>query len=66
MRMIVVVAGALIALMGVVWALQGLGVLLGSFMSNDPSWIAIGSITSVVGFGLVVFGIRTGTASRGL
>jgi hypothetical protein len=65
MRMIVVVAGALIALMGVIWALQGLGVLLGSFMSNSPTWIAIGSITAVLGFGLVLFGIRTGTPSKG-
>src|SRR2546421_9589299 len=42
MRIIVVVFGILITLAGIVWGLQGLGVIPGSFMSNNPSWIWIG------------------------
>lgn len=59
MRIIVVVVGVLITLAGLVWALQGAGVILGSFMSNDPTWIWIGSGTAVVGLALVVFGLRS-------
>src|SRR2546427_7202676 len=42
MRLIAVVFGVLITLAGIVWGLQGLGVIPGSFMSNNPSWIWIG------------------------
>src|SRR2546426_10971324 len=42
MRLIAVVFGVLITLAGIVWALQGLGVIPGSFMSNNPPWIWIG------------------------
>lgn len=60
MRVTLVVVGVLITLAGLVWALQGVGVILGSFMSNDPAWIWIGIGTAVVGLALVVFGLRSG------
>jgi hypothetical protein len=62
--MVVVVIGVLAVLMGIVWALQGLGVLLGSFMSNDPAWIAIGAVTAAIGALLVIVGIRTGPPAQ--
>jgi hypothetical protein len=61
MRMILVVVGFLIMLMGVVWALQGVGVIPGSFMSNNPSWIGIGGATAAVGVLLAIVGIRSGS-----
>lgn len=64
MRIIVVVVGVLITLAGLVWALQGAGVILGSFMSNDPTWIWIGIGTAVVGLALVVFGLRLGPPAK--
>ncbi|HYY47836.1 MAG TPA: hypothetical protein VFA17_04040 [Thermoplasmata archaeon] len=64
MRMILVVVGVLIVLMGAVWALQGLGVILGSFMSNNPPWIGIGVATAIVGVLLAVVGIRTGPPAK--
>lgn len=64
MRLILVVIGVLVTLAGTVWALQGVGVLLGSFMSNNPTWIWIGSITTVIGLVLLVFGLRSGPAAK--
>lgn len=64
MRLVLVVIGVLVALAGTVWALQGVGVLLGSFMSNNPTWVAIGSVTAIVGLGLIVLGLRSGPAAK--
>jgi hypothetical protein len=60
MRLIVIVFGVLILLAGVVWTLQGLGLLLGSFMSNNPTWIWIGAATTVFGAAIVAFGFLSG------
>ena len=57
MRIILVVLGVLVALAGAVWALQGAGFILGSFMSNDPTWIWIGAVTAVLGLGTLAVGI---------
>ena len=37
------VIALLIAGVGLVWALQGLGMLPGSFMSGDPTWTVLGA-----------------------
>jgi len=58
-RVILVIVGVLITLAGLVWALQGAGVILGSFMSNDPTWIWIGVATVIVGLALLAFGLRS-------
>jgi len=59
-----VVFGILLALAGLVWALQGVGLILGSFMSNDPLWIWIGTGTVLVGLALLVFGLRSRPAKN--
>lgn len=53
-----VVAGAVLAVAGAVWALQGFGVIGGSAMSNTTTWSIIGPIVVVVGLWLVLAGIR--------
>jgi hypothetical protein len=53
-----VVVGLLIALMGVVFAGQGLGYIPGSFMSNDPKWFWIGGAMVIVGLALGAGGVR--------
>lgn len=58
MRTAVVVLGVLALLLGAVWALQGAGVLMGSFMSGSPLWLGIGTVLVVVGLVLAAFGIR--------
>lgn len=38
------VVAAVLALVGAVWLLQGLGYLRGSVMTGDPTWAVIGTI----------------------
>jgi hypothetical protein len=64
MRIIVLVLGVLVLLAGAVWALQGAGLILGSFMSNDPTWMWIGAVTALVGLGILAFGIRSGRTAK--
>jgi hypothetical protein len=49
------VVGVLIALMGAVFAGQGLGYIPGSFMTNDIRWFWIGSAMVVAGLVLLAF-----------
>lgn len=52
-----VVAGALLALVGLVWIGQGLGILRGSsFMVDDMRWAIVGVAMAVVGLTLVILG----------
>jgi hypothetical protein len=50
--------GLLVALFGLIWALQGFGVLGGSPMSNTTTWSIIGPITVLIGIVIAVFSWR--------
>jgi hypothetical protein len=50
--------GLLLAVFGLIWALQGFGVLGGSPMSNTTTWSIIGPITVVIGVVIAVFSWR--------
>ncbi|WKG00962.1 hypothetical protein [Mycolicibacterium sp. HK-90] len=50
--------GVIVALFGLIWALQGFGVLQGSPMSNTTTWSIIGPITVVIGVVIAVFSWR--------
>ncbi|OBK52413.1 hypothetical protein [Mycobacterium sp. 1081908.1] len=50
--------GIIVALFGLIWALQGFGVLLGSPMSNTTTWSVIGPITVLIGIAIAVFSWR--------
>jgi predicted RND superfamily exporter protein len=50
--------GLIIALFGLIWALQGFGVLGGSPMSNTTTWSVIGPITTLIGVAIAVFSWR--------
>jgi hypothetical protein len=52
------VFGLIVALFGLIWALQGFGVLGGSPMSNTTTWSIIGPITVLIGIVIVVFSWR--------
>ena len=56
MRLVKIVGGILLILMGVVWMLQGFGAsyVPTSFMTKAPEWIFIGLIAATVGVYLII------------
>jgi hypothetical protein len=57
-------AGVILAVVGVVWTLQGVDVLGGSVMSGSPLWATVGPIVLVVGLVLVVIGFLNARRHR--
>ncbi len=53
MKLLLNIIGVLLFLTGVVWFFQGIGVILGSFMSNTTQWTLIGLLCVVLGIGLL-------------
>ncbi len=51
-------AGLIVALFGLIWALQGFGVLGGSQMSNTTTWSITGPITMLIGIVVAVVSWR--------
>jgi hypothetical protein len=58
MRIALTIVGSLLTLTGVIWFLQGINVLPGSFMSGQMKWAVNGGIAAIVGVGLLVFANR--------
>jgi hypothetical protein len=56
-------AGALIALAGVVFTLQGVGALGGSAMSGSTFWAVAGPVIALAGLALAAVGLRRRSAS---
>jgi hypothetical protein len=50
--------GLLLAVFGLLWALQGFGVLGGSQMSNTTTWSIAGPITALIGLVVAVVSWR--------
>jgi amino acid transporter len=53
-----VVAGVVLALLGLLFTLQGVGVIEGSSMSDTTTWSILGPVILLVGVGLFSLGIR--------
>ena len=53
MRRSALIVGLLVALAGAVFALQGAGILPGSYMTGDRLWLVIGVVMVALGLGLV-------------
>lgn len=65
MNWLLIIAGALLALIGGVWALQGFGILPDSVMSGVATWAIVGPIVAIGGLVLLGVGIaRLRRASR--
>ena len=47
-----IVVAAVLALVGAVWLLQGLGYIRGSVMTGDPTWAVIGTIFLMLAAGM--------------
>lgn len=52
------IVGVIVAAVGLVWTLQGMGVLPGSVMSGSTFWATVGPIVLLVGVVLIVIGSR--------
>jgi hypothetical protein len=57
-RVLLVGAGSLITVAGVVFTLQGVGVIGGSFMSGTTTWAILGPVIALAGLALVIAGLR--------
>jgi hypothetical protein len=53
-----VTVGAVCVVVGVVWLLQGAGVIGGSFMTDSPLWLVIGTVVTIVGVVLLGLWVR--------
>ncbi len=51
MKTVISVVGILVFLAGLIFFLQGVNILPGSYMTGDPQWAINGAITMVVGGG---------------
>jgi len=63
MRLVLVVVGVIVLLMGAGWALQGAYLLPATFM-RGPEWIAIGAAVAAVGLLLALLGLRAKPAAK--
>jgi hypothetical protein len=58
MRIALVVVGVFVALFGLLFTLQGFGVVQGSPMSNTITWSILGPIIALIGVALAVGAAR--------
>ena len=56
------VVGVVLVLMGGVWFFQGIGVIGGSFMTDNSTWVLIGAVVALAGAALIFW---PASASRG-
>ncbi len=60
MKPVLSIVGILIFLAGLVFFLQGVNILPGSYMTGDPQWVVNGGIMMAVGAGMIFFARRNG------
>jgi len=58
MKIAITVISVLVFLAGLLWLLQGINILPGSYMSGNPQWVINGAIAIVIGGGLFWFARR--------
>jgi len=56
-KMLLVGVGVVVALAGVIFTLQGVGVLGGSVMSHVTFWAVAGPVIAIAGVIMVAFGL---------
>ena len=57
-RIILFALGVLVALFGLLFALQGFGVVAGSPMSNTTTWSILGPIIALMGIAIAIGATR--------
>jgi len=53
------IVGAIIALFGLVWFLQGASILPGSVMTGSRFWEVAGALTVIVGIVITAFSLKS-------
>ncbi len=56
--------GALVAIVGIIWTLQGLGVVGGSVMTGKTLWAVLGPLVAVAGLAMIVASLRGSRRTR--
>jgi hypothetical protein len=59
-KLLLIGAGVLLVLMGIVWTLQGLGRISGSPMTGVTMWAVIGPLVVLAGLVVAGVGLRSG------
>jgi hypothetical protein len=62
-RVVLVGVGILVTLAGVIFTLQGIGILGGSVMSGVTFWAVAGPVIAVAGLAIAAVGLRDRPAS---
>jgi len=57
-RVPLVLAAVLLDIVGIVWILQGVGILKGSFMTDSAFWAWMGGLCVAAAIPLLVLGLR--------
>lgn len=57
-RRLLIGAGVLLIVLGLIWALQGTGYIGGSVMTGSSFWTVAGTVAAVLGLSAVVAGMR--------
>ena len=68
LKLVCQVFGIALVMSGLLWALQGLGILMwpaDSFMLADRSWALYGGLTCLIGVAVVLFSARIGRGNKG-
>jgi len=60
MKAVLNIVGALVIVIGVIWVLQGINVLPGSFMTGQMQWAYNGAIAIVVGGVMLILARKLG------
>jgi hypothetical protein len=63
-RTLLVAAGGLITVFGLLFLLQGSGLVKGSPMTNDHFWIYAGAVIAIIGAAILTLGLRTAKTIR--
>lgn len=58
MRTVKVILGLVLVAVGVVWVLQGIGTVKGSFMTNQSFWTWMGVLAILFGIPVILQGLR--------
>ena len=59
MRNVLIGVGGVVAVLGLLFLLQGTGLVHGSAMTDDHFWIYAGALIALVGVVVLIVGLRT-------